>query len=379
VSAPAAGGLPADGDDRTLARLFLGGDEAAFRELYRRHAPAVYAFSTRLSGSAADGEDLLQEAWVRGGARLSGFRWQSSLRTWLCGIAANCWREMRRERGRGDGSRPAADPRAPEGAHGERIDLDRAIRDLPDGYRDVLVLHDLYGYTHEEIGRLLEIRSGTSKSQLSRARAAPARPARRAFRTKRKRRNGGAMTGENEMEWTEEERSALDRLDREMTPPPDAEERIVAALAARGMLGKRRRLLRGPWPWLLAAAAALFGAGLSVGRREGAATRPAPPSRFVLFLFDEGERGGGDRVAEYKAWARGIGSGRYVAGEKLKPGGLWLTDGASGPAADAGPSEKMGGYFVIEAADLAGALAVARSCPHLRHGGRILVRHIDPV
>ena len=173
MSAAAPGGASlADGDDRALAHLFLGGDEAAFRELYRRHAPAVYAFSTRLSGSAADGEDLLQEAWVRGGVRLSEFRWQSSLRTWLCGIAANCWREMRRQRGRGDGFPPAAEPRTPAAPDGERIDLDRAIRGLPDGYRDVLVLHDLYGYTHEEIGRLLGIREGTSKSQLSRARAA---------------------------------------------------------------------------------------------------------------------------------------------------------------------------------------------------------------
>ena len=189
------------------------------------------------------------------------------------------------------------------------------------------------------------------------------------------------MTEEKGIDWTEEERTALDRLDREMTPPPDAEERIVAALAARGVLGRRRRVLRGPWPWLLAAAAAaaLFGAGLSVGRREAGAARSAPPSRFVLFLFDEGEGGGGDRVSEYKAWARSLGSGRYVAGEKLKPGGLWVSVSASGSAADTGPSEKMGGYFVVEAADLAGAVAVARSCPHLRHGGRILVRPIDPV
>ena len=105
------------------------------------------------------------------------------------------------------------------------------------------------------------------------------------------------MTEEKEIDWTQEERSAFDRLDREMTPPPDAEERIVAALAARGILGKRRRAPRGPWPWLLAAAAAaaLFGAGLSVGRREAGAARPAPPSRFVLFLFDEGERRRGPR------------------------------------------------------------------------------------
>ncbi len=193
------------------------------------------------------------------------------------------------------------------------------------------------------------------------------------------------MREENDVPWTEEERAALDRLDREMTPPPDAEERIVAALARRGILRKRRRVLRGPWPWLLAAAAAaaFFAAGLSVGGRQGRQGRhdgrraAVTSPRFVLFLFDEGEPGGGDRVAEYKAWARSLSSGRFVAGEKLKPGGRWLTRTAA--AEDTSPSRDLGGYFVIEAPDLDGALAVARTCPHLRHGGRILVRLIDPV
>ncbi|MEO8432468.1 MAG: RNA polymerase sigma factor [Acidobacteriota bacterium] len=160
-------------DDRALTVRFLGGDEAAFRELYRRHAPAIYAFATRLSGSATDGEDLLQEAWVRGGGRLAGFRWESGLRTWLCGIAVNCWREMRR---RGPRDAGAADPRMEATSRvvsdSDRIDLDRAIRFLPEGFREVLILHDLYGHTHAEIGRLLGMREGSSRSRLSRARSA---------------------------------------------------------------------------------------------------------------------------------------------------------------------------------------------------------------
>ncbi|MEO8432469.1 MAG: YciI family protein [Acidobacteriota bacterium] len=189
------------------------------------------------------------------------------------------------------------------------------------------------------------------------------------------------MNEENETEWTKEERALLDGLPREMVPPSEVEGRIVAALAARGAFGGSRKVLPGPWLWLLAAAAAaaLFAAGLSVGRGEAKTPARIAGPRFILFLFDEGERGGGNRVAEYKAWATRIRAGRYVTGQKLKPGGRWLTASAGSAESDKSESESLGGYFVIEAADLAGALEVARTCPHLRHGGRILVRAVDPV
>ena len=164
--------VEAESSDRALVSRFLSRrDDASFRDIYARHAGAVYALSARLSGSAADGEDLLQEVWIRAAASLEAFRWESTLRTWLCGIAVNCWRELRRGRG-GIALAPEL-PDLPDEApvpEAERVDLERAVRALPDGFREVLVLHDVHGYTHREIAELLGIEEGTSKSQLSRGR-----------------------------------------------------------------------------------------------------------------------------------------------------------------------------------------------------------------
>jgi RNA polymerase sigma-70 factor (ECF subfamily) len=158
-------------DDRALAEAFLHGDEPAFRELYRRHTPRVYALVRRLLGRRQqDADDAVQETWLRAARGLAGFRWDAAFGTWLVGIAVNVSREGRR--------RPAADSLAVDFApavpppDGGGIDLERAVLTLPDGYRHVLVLHDVWGMTHEEVGRALGIDPGTSKSQLSRARRA---------------------------------------------------------------------------------------------------------------------------------------------------------------------------------------------------------------
>jgi len=163
-------------DERALCQAVVeAGDERAFRELYRRHTPAVYQLVLRmLGGSQTDAEDVVQEAWIRAVRKLSSFRWESSLRTWISAIALNQARETLRRRGR------APISELPEGfelpakptREGERIDLERAIAKLPAGYRSVLVLHDIQGFTHEEISRHLEIAVGTSKSQLFDARRA---------------------------------------------------------------------------------------------------------------------------------------------------------------------------------------------------------------
>jgi len=162
-------------EDRSLSARFLEmRDEAAFRTLYRRHARALYRFATRLSGGESAGDDLHQDTWIRAAEGLAGFRWDSSLRSWLCGIAVNRWREMTRARQREEnGARDGAGRfPVPSSTEDARLDLERAILELPEGYREVFVLHDLYGYTHEEIAERLGIESGTSKSQLSRARGA---------------------------------------------------------------------------------------------------------------------------------------------------------------------------------------------------------------
>jgi RNA polymerase sigma-70 factor, ECF subfamily len=163
-------------DDRSLADAVAGtGDERAFRELYRRHTPALYQLVLRmLGGVATDAEDVVQETWIRAVRQLTKFRWESSLRTWITAIGLNLAREVLRKRARARteelddqlavSARPVRDA--------ERIDLERAIARLPNGYRAVLVLHDVEGFTHEEISRQLGIAVGTSKSQLFDARRA---------------------------------------------------------------------------------------------------------------------------------------------------------------------------------------------------------------
>jgi RNA polymerase sigma-70 factor (ECF subfamily) len=149
-------------EDAALAAAFLRDrDEAAFRALYRRHTPALYRVAWRfLGGDGADAEEVVQETWTVAAERLANFHGESSLRSWLTGIALNRCREALRRAARA----PAA------GA--SRLDLERALAALPPGYREVLVLHDVEGYSHLEIAEILGVAPGTSKSQLSHARRA---------------------------------------------------------------------------------------------------------------------------------------------------------------------------------------------------------------
>lgn len=153
-----------------VARYLHGRDEAAFRELYRATSPAVYGFLMRLTGAPDAAQELMQETWVRATSRLAEFRFESSLATWLRGIALRCWHEARRP---GLNQVPLESDDAFESvqpSHASAVDLASAVAALPDGYRAVIVLHDVEGYTHEEIAEQLGIDAGTSRSQLSRAR-----------------------------------------------------------------------------------------------------------------------------------------------------------------------------------------------------------------
>jgi RNA polymerase sigma-70 factor, ECF subfamily len=162
--------MPAPNEDQALVEKYLRRrDEHSFRELYRRHSPALYALALRLSDTDADAEDALQETWIRACRLLSSFQWKSTLRTWLTGILINCVREIRRKHER-RGEESIDDLPPPFASEAPADNLESAICKLPVGYRQVLVLHDLEGYTHEEISRMLEINVGTSKSQLHHAR-----------------------------------------------------------------------------------------------------------------------------------------------------------------------------------------------------------------
>ena len=151
------------------------GDGDAVRELYERYAPRVYAVVRRLAGDEALAEDWAQEAWIRAIRALPTFRGEARFSTWLHRIAVNSalhGRRWRERRTRNEVAMPAV---VPAGTRGEqttlRLTLERALQELPDGMRQVLVLHDVEGYTHEEIGSFLGVTPGTSKSQLFKARA----------------------------------------------------------------------------------------------------------------------------------------------------------------------------------------------------------------
>lgn len=166
---------PANEPDRELVEAFLRTrSERRFRVLFRRHTPALLGLVLRVSGAPReDAEDVVQEAWVRAVRGLPGFRWESSLRTWLCGIAVRVWSERaRRYRARPEvGLDDAPEPVSPvQDLSVVRVDLERAVRALADDRRTVLVLHDVEGFTHEEIGTMLGIEPGTSRSRLHRAR-----------------------------------------------------------------------------------------------------------------------------------------------------------------------------------------------------------------
>ena len=156
-------------------RRAQSGDPAAIRDLYRRYSPRVFAVVRRLAGEDALAEDWAQEAWVRAFRALPAFRGEARFSTWLHRIAVNSalhgrrWRERRV-------THEVALPTSVETAGRSdpvalRMMLQRALDELPEGMRQIIVLHDVEGYTHEEIGDLLGIAPGTSKSQLFKARA----------------------------------------------------------------------------------------------------------------------------------------------------------------------------------------------------------------
>lgn len=162
--------------DRVLVRAFVESrSEETFRRLYRRHTPSMLRLGQRLSWNGESlAEDAVQEAWVRAARLLPRFEWRSSLSSWLGGIVVNVVRELRRA---GGGAMNGAVPEDFDAAADhwldpvETIAVGEAVRDLPEGYRTVIALHDIAGFTHAEIASILGIDPGTSKSQLARARA----------------------------------------------------------------------------------------------------------------------------------------------------------------------------------------------------------------
>lgn len=158
------------------ARRAAAGDHLAFERLYRQHAARIHTLARRMaSPDAAD--DLTQDIFVRAWDKITTFRGESAFGTWLYRLGVNVVLSRRRRDKNDriwlvedDAAMATASHAAPH--HAARMDLEAAIARLPDGARKVFVLHDVEGWTHEEIAEQMGLVPGTSKSQLSRARAA---------------------------------------------------------------------------------------------------------------------------------------------------------------------------------------------------------------
>lgn len=164
--------------DSELIRRVLAGDESAERALYDAHVDRVYRLAYRLAGGDADhAQDFTQETFVRAFSKLREFEGRSAFSTWLhsicVSVSLNGLRKVKRIREREIGledrvAEPVFAVRSAEPDLKER--LQTAIASLPEHYRAVFVMYDMEGYTHEEIGGVLNVPVGTSKARLSRAR-----------------------------------------------------------------------------------------------------------------------------------------------------------------------------------------------------------------
>jgi len=160
--------------DFDLVERFLDNrSEDAFRDLYAAHSPYLYCLALRLTGGqTTESEEIVQEAWIRTIRRIERFRWKSALRTWIAGILINCWRERRKRLHRERRELETPTERVELAAVDKRIDIERCLAELPAGQREVLILFDIQGFSHNEIAEMLDIAPGTSKSRLFEARRA---------------------------------------------------------------------------------------------------------------------------------------------------------------------------------------------------------------
>jgi len=166
--------------DAGLNAALAGDAMSGFEDLYRKHYRRVYSICLRMTGNVAEAEDLTQEVFIQLHRKIGSFRGEAAFTTWLHRLTVNQVlmhfrkRSVRSELTTDDGEMPdSIDPETinPEAMPiVDRIGLESAISQLPNGYRTVFVLHDVEGYEHEEIARLLGCSAGTSKSQLHKAR-----------------------------------------------------------------------------------------------------------------------------------------------------------------------------------------------------------------
>jgi RNA polymerase sigma-70 factor (ECF subfamily) len=158
-------------DDSHLISLAKDGDIAAFERLYRLHSARVHGLCTRLCDNHADAQDATQQTFVKAWGALSRFQGNSAFSTWLHRIAFNESMNLRRSRGNREQHLELIDPEGRDNsAHlTEMEQLERAVSMLPERAREALVLHKIYGYTHEETAEFMGTSVGASKAHVHRA------------------------------------------------------------------------------------------------------------------------------------------------------------------------------------------------------------------
>lgn len=167
-----------DAAEFSLVRCAAGGDQKAFSELYNLHVNRVYGLSLRLTADRVKAEILAQDAFVKAWSSLDSFSGNGSFAGWISRMTVNLWRDRFRYEKRQEKLREEAalhwENNAPTSGSVIQMltamDLERSLRKLPQGARTVFVLHEIEGYKHHEIAEILELTTGTVKSQLHRAR-----------------------------------------------------------------------------------------------------------------------------------------------------------------------------------------------------------------
>ncbi|MHB8525635.1 MAG: RNA polymerase sigma factor [Candidatus Acidiferrales bacterium] len=166
-------------------RLAQQGDAAAFERIYQLHNRRVYSLCLRMVGNTAEAEDLTQEAFLQLFRKIATFRGESAFSTWLHRLAVNVvLMRLRKKTGSETSLEEVTEPDEETGGPRrdfggpdlglsgsiDRVNLQRAIDQLPAGYKSVFVLHDVQGYEHNEIAEIMGCSIGNSKSQLHKAR-----------------------------------------------------------------------------------------------------------------------------------------------------------------------------------------------------------------
>ena len=166
--------------DIELARVAARGNMAAFEEIYKRHHRRVYSICLRMLQNTSEAEDLTQDVFIQLYRKIGSFRGDSAFTTWLHRMTVNQVlmhfrkRTVKYEKTTEEGETPVQMVNGTSNPERmrivDKIALDNAIEQLPKGYKNVFVLHDVEGFEHEEVARILGCSVGTSKSQLHKAR-----------------------------------------------------------------------------------------------------------------------------------------------------------------------------------------------------------------